>query len=465
MADASRIVQRIRRRPARPSAALPSSLWTDGLPGPVTPRPALRGDVRADVCVVGAGFTGLWTAYHLSRLAPDRRVVVVESEVAGFGASGRNGGWCSALFPAASIAAEMRPALVATVDEVGAVAAAEGIDCDFAKDGNLCVATTPAQAARLRGQVGQVGQGGQGGQGGGWLTADQVARRIHLPGALGGVFDPECAALSPAKLVRGLADAVERRGGTLFERSPARSIEPGLVELDGGTVRAETVIRATEAWSSQFPGHSRDLVPIYSLVIATEPLPAAVWHEIGWRERFTLNDARRLIIYAQRTADGRIVLGGRGAPYHLGSRIRPAFDHDDAVFEHLRRTLAMLFPAAARAEITHRWGGPLGVPRDWTPSVRFDPTTRLGSGGGYVGDGVAASALAGRTLAELAAGLDTSNTRLPWVNRPTRRWEPEPLRWVGVNVGRLGAAAADAQENRTGRPSPLGKVVDRLTGH
>ncbi|MDT3441161.1 MULTISPECIES: FAD-binding oxidoreductase [unclassified Pseudofrankia] len=453
MADASRIVQRIRRRPARPSTALPASLWADQLLGPVTPRSALRGELRADVCVVGAGFTGLWTAYHLATLAPERRVVVVESEVAGFGASGRNGGWCSALFPVASMADQLRPALAATVDEVGAVAAAEGIDCDFAKDGYLCLATTPAQEARLRAE------------GRGWLNADQVAARVRIPGALGGVFDPECAALSPGKLVRGLADAVERRGVTVFEHSPARAIAPGLVELDGGTVRADAVIRATEAWTPRFAGHRRELVPIYSLVIATEPLPAAAWDEIGWRERFTLNDARRLIIYAQRTADGRIVLGGRGAPYHLGSRIKPSFDHEDAVFEHLRRTLGTLFPAAARAEITHRWGGPLGVPRDWAPSVRFDPATGLGSGGGYVGDGVAASALAGRTLAELVAGLDTPNTRLPWVNRRTRPWEPEPLRWLGVNAGRLGAATADARENRTGRPSHLGKAVDRLTGH
>jgi len=457
VADASRILQRAVRRPARPSPALPATLWADQLPAPVTPRPALRGELRADVCIVGAGFTGLWTAYHLSRLAPERRVVIVESEVAGFGASGRNGGWCSALFPVDSLASRMRPALAATIDEVGAIAAAEGIDCDFARDGYLCLATTPAQHARLRNDGGA--------EGGTWLDADQVARLVRVPGALGGVFDPDCAALSPGKLVRGLAEAVERRGVTIFERSAARRVSAGLVELGGATVRADAVIRATEAWTPRLPGHDRDLVPVYSLVIATEPLSATAWDEIGWQKRFTLGDARHLIIYAQRTVDGRIVLGGRGAPYHLGSRIKPAFDRVDAVFEHLRQTLGTLFPAAAQAEITHRWGGPLGVPRDWTPSVCFDPSTGLGSGGGYVGDGVAASALAGRTLAELIAGLDTPYTKLPWVNRPGRLWEPEPLRWLGVNAGRVGAAAADARENRTGRPSRLGKAVDRLIGH
>jgi glycine/D-amino acid oxidase-like deaminating enzyme len=458
VADASRFLRRaaglLPGRRTRPSAALAASLWTDQLGAPLTARPALHGTVTADVCVVGAGFTGLWTAYHLAGLAPRKRIVVVEREVAGFGASGRNGGWCSALFPVASLAEAMRPALAATIDEVGAVAAAEGIDCDFAKAGYLCLATTPAQASRLRTSAGDD-----------WLDAEAVAARVRVAGALGGTFDPDCAALSPGKLVRGLAEAAERRGVTIYEQSAARRISPGRVDVAGGTVRADAVIRATEAWTPGLPGYSRELAPLYSLVIATEPLPGAVWDEIGWRERFTLNDNRHLIIYAQRTADGRIVLGGRGAPYHLGSRVKPAFDHEDTVFEHLRQTLGTLFPAAARAEITHRWGGPLGVPRDWTPSVRFDPETGLGSGGGYVGDGVAAAALAGKTLAELVAGHETPNTGLPWVNRTPRLWEPEPLRWLGINAGRLGAAATDARENRTGRPSHLGKALERLTGH
>jgi glycine/D-amino acid oxidase-like deaminating enzyme len=347
----------------------------------------------------------------------------------------------------------MRPALVATIDEIGLLAAAEGIDCDFTQAGHLRVATTPAQAARLTAEAGTA-----------WLDAEAVAARIRVAGALGGRFDPDGAALSPGKLVRGLAEAVERRGVTVYERSAARSIRPGAVEVAGGTVRADVVLRATEAWTSRFPGAHREIIPLYSMLLATEPLPAAVWDEIGWRERFTLDDNRHLIIYAQRTADDRIVLGGRGAPYHLGSRIRPAFEHEDTVFEHLRRTLGQLFPAAAKATITHRWGGPQGVPRDWTPSVRFDPKTGLGSGGGYVGDGVAAAALAGKTLAELVTGQDTPNTRLPWVNRQPRPWEPEPLRWLGVNAGRIGAAVADARENRTGRPSHLGRALSRLTG-
>jgi glycine/D-amino acid oxidase-like deaminating enzyme len=436
---------------ARPLLA--ASLWSDQL-GPVTPRLPLDGDAETDVCVVGAGFTGLWTAYHLLRIDPGRRVCVVEREVAGFGASGRNGGWVSALFPAAAMQAAMRPELVGAVDDVGAVAAREGIACDYDKAGTLHLATTPAQAERLRRRRAD-----------GWMDAAAAAAIVRVAGGLGGVFDPDCAVVSPAKLVRGIADAVERRGGRIVEGTAALRIQPGEVVTDRGTVRAAVVVRATEAYTPGLPGLRRALAPVYSLVIATEPLDAAAWDEIGWTRRVTLGDDRHLIIYAQRTADGRIVLGGRGAPYHAGSRVRPSYDSAPAVFAHLERVLRALFPAAATARVTHRWGGPLGVPRDWTPSVTFDRATGVGSAGGYVGDGVAASALAGRTLAELISGLETPRTTLGWVGHTSPRWEPEPLRWLGVNGGRLLAAAADARENRSGRPSRLGCLVEKMTGH
>ena len=174
-------------------------------------------------------------------------------------------------------------------------------------------------------------------------------------------------------------------------------------------------------------------------MIATEPLAERVWAQIGWSGMDTLADGRHLIIYAQRTADGRIAFGGRGAPYHFASRIRDDFDRDRAVFADLRRVLHELFPAVAGARVTHEWGGPLGVPRDWYSSVGFDPVTRVGWAGGYVGDGVSTTNLAGRTLADLVLGRDSELTALPWVNHRSPRWEPEPFRWVGINAG-LGAA-------------------------
>jgi glycine/D-amino acid oxidase-like deaminating enzyme len=251
---------------------------------------------------------------------------------------------------------------------------------------------------------------------------------------------------------------------TVYERTSVLRIARRVVETSTGRVRAPVVVRATEGFTPELAGHHRTLAPVYSLMIATEPLPEAVWAEVGWRGRETLTDGRHLIIYAQRTADGRVAFGGRGAPYHFGSRVRPAFDHDPSVFGALREALVDLFPVVADARVTHRWGGPLGAPRDWFPSVGFDPRSGLGWAGGYVGDGVACSALAGQTLAELICGLDTDRTRLPWVNHSSRRWEPEPVRWIGINAGRLAMRVADRREARTGRPSRLAAVADRLIG-
>ena len=277
-------------------------------------------------------------------------------------------------------------------------------------------------------------------------------------------WTPDCAAVHPAKLVRGLARAAERRGVTVYERTPAVRIGPGLVDTPAGRVRAPVVVRATEGYTPMLPGHRRTVAPVYSLMIATEPLPDPLWTGIGWRDRETVTDGRHLIIYAQRTADGRIAFGGRGAPYHFGSRVRPAYDRDAAVFARLRAALVELLPALAEVEITHGWGGPLAIPRDWFPSVGFDRGSGLGWAGGYVGDGVACSALAGHTLAELICGLDTERTRLPWAVHRSRRWEPEPLRWAGINAGLRVRAAADRREARTGRPTRLAAVFDRIIG-
>ncbi len=437
-------------------------------------RPALDGDTSVDVCVVGAGFTGLWAAYYLLRADPSLQVLVVEAETAGFGASGRNGGWCSALLPqgAATLAREhgrdaaiaLRRTMNDTVVEVGDVARDESIDCDYERGGTLVVARSQAQLTRARAEVSAdaLVDGVDGLQ---LLDAGATRERIGVRDAVGATYTPHCARVHPARLVRGLADAVERRGGRVVEGTRALDVAPGAVRTDRGVVRARSVLRATEAWTPRLPGHARDIAPVYSLVVATEPLPQAVWDEVGLGSGETFSEHRHLIVYGQRTAGGRLVFGGRGAPYHFGSAVSPASDREPAVFAALRRTLADLFPAVAPYQITHSWGGPLGIARDWHASVRYDPATGLGSAGGYVGDGVAASNLAGRTLADLVTGRRTPLTALPWVNHRSPRWEPEPLRWLGVNAGLRLATAADAQERHTGRPSPLGHVLARLTGH
>jgi glycine/D-amino acid oxidase-like deaminating enzyme len=205
-------------------------------------------------------------------------------------------------------------------------------------------------------------------------------------------------------------------------------------------------------------------VPMYSLLIATEPLPAATWERIGWAGRETVTDGRHLLVYAQRTADDRIAFGGRGAPYHWGSAIRSRYDRHPPVFGALRRALHDLLPETRHAAITHRWGGPLGVPRDWQPSVGHDPATGLGWAGGYVGDGVGTANLAGRTLADLILRRRTDVTRLPWVNHVSPRWEPEPLRWLGINASLRLAASTDRAEARDGAPALRTRLLGRLTG-
>ena len=281
---------------------------------------------------------------------------------------------------------------------------------------------------------------------------------------LGATYTPHCAAIHPAKLVRGLADGVEARGASIFERTTAVAVEPGLVHTDRGLLRADVVVRATEGYTPGLRGQKRAIAPVYSLMIATAPLAQSVWDEIGLAERETFSDYRHLIIYGQRTADGRLAFGGRGAPYHLGSRITASYDDVPRVFAALERTLGELFPILRGVEITHRWGGPLGIARDWHSSVGLDRTTGLAWAGGYVGDGVSTTNLAGRTLADLVLRRDSPLTALPWVGHRSPRWEPEPLRWLGANAGLRAMTWADAAETRRGRPSRLAKAVNGLLG-
>ena len=428
---------------------------------------------RADVVIVGGGFTGLWTAHYLLLADPSLDVLVLEAEQVGFGASGRNGGWVSALWPVGpealarrrgrGAALAMLEELRHTVDEVGRATESAGIECGFRKGGSLALARSDAQVVRARAEVAHAEQWGTGTR---WLDAPEATERLAASRVRGATFTPHCARVHPRRLVVGLAATVRSQGAEVAEGVRVSAIEPGRATLsDGGHVVARHVIRATEAWTPLLPGERRTVAPVYSLVVATEPLAPALWESIGLAEREVFSDHRHVIIYGQRTADDRLAFGGRGAPYHYGSRIKPEFDHEQAVFADLRTTLTDLLPQVEGARFTHAWGGPLGIARDWHPSVGHDRSTGLGWAGGYVGDGVAAANLAGRTLADLVTGRPTPLTELPWVGHRSRRWEPEPLRWAGINAGLRLAHAADREEARTGHPARLGRLLDALTGH
>ena len=436
------------------------SFWHDTVPDDLTPRAPLPGDLDVDVAIVGGGLTGLWTAYYLATRDPHLRIAILEKHIAGFGASGRNGGWCSALFPASTPALErrhgreaalaMRRAMIDTVDEVGRVVAAEGIDCDFATGGTISFARS---AVHRRAAIAEVAEAEKYG-------VDAVTLRAD-----GGTLDPACARVHPAKLVRGLARVVERLGVAIYEQTEVLDFSAHLVSTDRGAVRAGSIVLATEGYGATLTRTHRAVLPLYSLMIATAPLSDKIWDAMGVGHGQTFTDFRHLIVYGQRTADNRVAFGGRGARYHWGSSIHDSYDRSPAVFAHLKRALEDLFPQLGSVTVTHQWGGPLGVPRDWHAAVRFDPATGIASAGGYVGDGLSTTNLAGRTLADLITGTRTALTALPWVGHDSGRWEPEPWRFAGANLGMLAMRIADTEERVTHRASVAARIMGPLVGH
>ncbi len=432
-----------------------------------------------DVAIVGGGFTGLWTARELLRRDPSLHVAVVEAHVCGFGASGRNGGWASALYPqaAATVIADhgrdaydhLRHVLQHAVGELGRAAAEDDIDADFVHGGTLYAARTHAQVERLRAEVDHARQIGVSEADLAWLDREEFAERLTITGARGGTFSPHCARLNPARLVRGLATAVERLGATIYEGSPVTRIEPAdrhgdsVVATAHGSLHARYVVRATEGYTPTVARQRRRVVPLYSLMIATAPQSTDFWESVGLAHYETFADARHVVIYGQRTSDDRIAFGGRGAPYHFGSTVEARFDMNDRVFGLLESTLQELFPGLD-AEVTHRWGGPLAMPRDHSPYVEIDHHRGLAAAGGYTGDGVVLSHVCATALADLIVDpdADTAHTRLPFVNHVNRNWEVEPLRWLGINLGLAAATVADRSENREGHVSRASALVARL---
>jgi len=451
------------------------SMWHDTVSGDdYKPRPSLPGDTDVDVCVIGAGYTGLWTAYYLKKADPTLRVAIVEKEIAGFGASGRNGAWCSPFFATAAHklakagsregAIALQREMLDTVAEVGRVCDVEDIEADYHRGGNLVFARTPAQLAGGRAEYEYLRKWGFGEDDLAWLSAAEARERVAVSGALGAMYSPHCARVHPAKLVRGLARVVESLGVPIYERTTVTDRTRGGVATPAGRVKADVAVRGTEGYGVDLPRLRRALIPVYSLMLATEPLSGDVWKEIGWRQSECCCDGRHMLVYLSRTADGRIAMGGRGAPYHFGSKVDERFENEPRVFGALYRALCELLPPVKGAAVTHHWGGPIGIARDWCSSVGLDRATGDAWALGYVGDGVATSNLAGRTLADLISGRRTPLTVLPWVDHRSPTWEPEPLRWIAVNTAQRLLAGADKVEARTGKPSRRARLIEKLIG-
>jgi glycine/D-amino acid oxidase-like deaminating enzyme len=433
-----------------------------------------------DVAIVGGGFTGLWSARELLRRDPTMRIAILEKEVCGFGASGRNGGWASSYYPVSDDAvvtrhgadalAHLRRTLHGAVRSLGEALEDDGIVAHFHRGGTLDFARNEVQAARLRASVERARATGVSTEDLEWLDADAARARGNLTHVRGATYSPHCARLHPALLARGLARVVEELGAAIYEGTPVTRIlaargeaSPRLITTTA-QVRARYVLRATEGFTSLLPRERRRFAPLYSLMIASAPQSRSFWDSVGLSNYETFADDRHVIIYGQRTSDDRIAFGGRGAPYHFGSTVEPRFDEDARVFALLEGTLRELFPDL-EGDVTHRWGGPLAMPRDLSPSVTVDHASGVASAGGYTGDGVVMSYVAANALADLLTRPDVATpfTTLPFVQHHGRRWEVEPLRWLGINAGLSLAARADRADER-GRRSRASGWLERLVG-
>ena len=454
------------------------SFWLETCGDDLTPRASLDGSIDVDVGILGAGFTGLWTAYHLLRRDPSLRVAVVEAEIAGFGASGRNGGWCFAGFPVApstlakrygvEAARDVSLAMYGSVDDVGRVAAEEGFDAGYAKGGELEIARAAYDLPKLKEMheefrsVGleehyQV------------LDTAETARRIRVAGAVGSFFNRQGAAVQPAKVARGLARAVERRGGTIYEQTRVTDFSPrtspdGVASLHTarGDVRARSIVLAGEAYLAGLPKLRRQIIPLTSHIVVTEPLDDDLWREIGWGAREVVGGFGTNGGYLNHTADGRIAFGAYRANYPFNSRVTDAIDRDEAVFTHARQAAMDWFPILKGVRFTHAWGGVFGVPRDHMPVMSYDRATGIATGRGYVGEGVATANLSGRVLADLITETDSDLTRLPMTSHVSRRWEPEPLRWLGVTFVRRSRQKTIADVERTGKYREKPTLAQRI---
>lgn len=451
------------------------SFWfaQTGLP---EPRPPLPGDLDVDVAIVGAGFTGLWSAYYLKTLEPDLRIAIIEKNFAGFGASGRNGGWLSAELAASrdsyaarhgrGVVVDLLKELRSAIDEVIAVAGREGIEADIAKDGVMLVARNAAQRRRLAATYVDELSWGAGTDDFELLSSAEAAARIEVAGVQSALYSRHCARVQPAKLVVGLARVVERLGVRIYEGTAAESISSGRVGTTRGVVRAEVVLRCLEGFTATLKQSRRLWLPMNSSMIVTAPLSDGQRAAVGWHNAELLGDAAHAYFYAQRTDDGRLAIGGRGVPYRFGSRTDDDGETPRRTVDALHTLLEDLFPALRGIAVDHAWSGVLGVPRDWSTTVTFDGATGIGTAGGYAGSGLTTTNLAARTLVDLVLRRDTPLTRLPWAQRQARKWEPEPMRWLGVRgMYALYRRADDIEGQRTStRTSALAVMADRITG-
>ena len=438
---------------------------------PGEPCPPLRGNVRADVLVVGGGYTGLWTAHRLLELEPGLDVVVVERDICGGGPSGRNGGFCGGLWALQELGArfgevravELLEASLDSVAEIGAWCERHGVDAWYTRGGDLGLATSPTQDNAWRGwleTVRRLGLGDRVVE----LTASEVAERIRLPYASGGVFTASEATVQPARLARGLRRVVLGQGARIFESTPVTRLEggpPARATTPGGSVRAGTVVLAGGAWLASLRQFHRRLALRGSYIVLTAPAPERL-AEIGWTAGEAIWNQRASVNYLRTTPDGRIAFGTGGMQPGLARGIGGRFEWDARLVAEVARQFRALFPSFADVPLEAAWGGPIDVSGGHLPFVLRLPPGDVLCAAGYTGNGVGPTQLAGAILARLVLGIEDELTRLPIVGHEPKRFPPEPIRSLGALVVNEAILRKDAVEDAGTRPHPLTGAVARL---
>ena len=433
------------------------------------------------MAIIGGGYSGLWTAYYLKTLAPDCAVCILEAEHCGVGASGRNGGWMMAALQGEQRfhhdqwgvdGAEVRQTILEILPEVERVLARERLECDYQRGGGLFAAARyPEQLEWQRQHLAALHALGYGEADYRWLDSAELGARLRVARPLGAIYTPHVARIQPAKLAFGLAAAVSRLGVKVFEQTPVVASNGETLTTPGGSMKAPVRVLAVEGFNRRFGDYRRRVLPVQSRMIATEPLTAGQWQELGLASGEVFSDASPVVTYGQRSADNRLVFGARGA-YRFGGRPRSCFAGDREAFLEVRRLLLACLPQLQEVAVTHAWGGTLGIPRSGSPHAVLDPVSGFACLGGYSGEGVGASNLLARSLVDLVLDRDSRLTRMPWCQRlpvssALTRWEPEPLRWLGfwaINAVLGWQEAACAGGAPPWRRRLLGLGAGRLNG-
>ena len=431
------------------------------------PAAALEGEQTADVCIVGGGYTGLWTALRIKELEPGCDVAIVEADVCGAGASGRNGGflttWWSKLGTLIKACGEEEGMRIAraseeAVDSIEAFCSEHDIDAHFRRGGWLWVATAPAQVGIWESAIQEcerhdVHEFVR-------LTPDELHEHIDQPTHLAGAFEPRTATVHPAHLVRGLRRVALERGVRIYENSPMLSLRRAgrpRVRTPDGEITAGTTALALNAWAAAVPELSRAIVPVTSDLVATAP-DHALLERMRWTRAEAIADARLMVHYYQATRDGRIVFGKGGGSLAYNARIGDDFNHAPRrsawVAQHMRRIL----PATVGAEITHTWAGPVARTDDGLP-IFGHLADNVVHGGGYSGNGVGPSWVGGRILASLSLGRSDEWSSAGLVRDPGRAFPPEPVRYLGGRVVREAVRMMEEAEDRGEEPGRLAKYV------